>query len=176
MTGQSTQPAQPTADGRSAGSANEDIAALLARAAAANAALLNGDVHGYVALVRHTDDFTLMSPFGGPPTHGFDRSSDSLAALGRFFRNGVTSQEVVRTYVGDDIAVLVIIERQSVEVGGLPEQDWPLRVTLVFRREGGEWCLAHRHADPLVHGISLEQAAMIARGDATLLVTVTEEE
>jgi ketosteroid isomerase-like protein len=57
----------------------------------------------------------------------------------------------------------VLIERQRVEVGGLPTQDWPLRVTLVFRREAGEWRLAHRHADPLVHGVGLEQAAMLAR-------------
>src|SRR4051794_34758436 len=110
-----------------AGAWQEDMAALVARAAAANA-----------ALVRHTDDLTLMSPFGGPPTHGFDRSSERLAALGRFFRNGVTGQEVVQAYGGRDLAVLVLIERQRVEVGGLPAQDWPLRVTLVFRREAGE--------------------------------------
>jgi hypothetical protein len=37
-------------------------------------------------------------------------------------------------------------------------------VTLVYRREGTAWRLVHRHADPLVHGMSLEQAAAIARG------------
>src|SRR3954452_19764937 len=78
-----------------AGAAQEDMEALVARAAAANAALLRGDMPAYAALVRHTDDFTLMSPFGGPPTHGFDRSSERLA-LGRFSRNGVTGQEVVQ--------------------------------------------------------------------------------
>ena len=58
-------------------------------------------------------------------------------------------------------------KRSRVEVGGLPAQDWSLRVTLVYRREDAEWRLAHRHADPLVEGISLEQAAALARGEGT---------
>jgi ketosteroid isomerase-like protein len=60
--------------------------------------------------------------------------------------------------------VLVMIERQTAEVGGLPEQDWSLRVTEVYRKAGSEWQLAHRHADPLVRLVKLEQAAAIARG------------
>jgi hypothetical protein len=39
-------------------------------------------------------------------------------------------------------------------------------VTLVFRRAGSEWRLAHRHADPLVHEISHEELAVLARGKA----------
>ena len=143
---------------------DKDIADLVARSADANAALMRGDIEGYLALISHADDFTLMTPFGGPPTCGFDVSSDRLAALGRFFRAGRTALELVQAYASGDLAVLVAIERQTVEVGGLPDQDWSLRVTLVFRRDGPEWRLAHRHADPLVKGISLEQAAAIARG------------
>ena len=56
------------------------------------------------------------------------------------------------------------IERVRGEIGGLPEQDWALRVTQVFRRDGKEWQLVHRHADPLVKGISVQQAAALARG------------
>lgn len=143
---------------------DKDIADLVVRSADANAALMRGDIEGYLALISHADDFTLMTPFGGPPTRGFDGSSDRLAALGRFFRAGRTTLELVQAYASGDMVVLAVIERQTVEVGGLPEQDWSLRVTLVYRRDGPEWRLAHRHADALVHGISLDQAAAIARG------------
>jgi ketosteroid isomerase-like protein len=85
--------------------------------------------------------------------------------MGRFFRNGTFEQELVQSYGSADMVVLALIERQRVEVGGLPAQDWALRVTLVYRREGTEWRLAHRHADPLVEGISLAQAAALARGE-----------
>ena len=85
--------------------------------------------------------------------------------MARFFRSGTFDQEVVATYDAGDLVVLVTIERVRAEVGGLPEQDWSLRVTQVFRRDGAEWQLVHRHADPLAHGISLEQAAALARRD-----------
>jgi ketosteroid isomerase-like protein len=68
----------------------------------------------------------------------------------------------VQSYASGDMVVLVVIERQRDKVG-LPEQDWSLRVTLVYRREGTEWRLVHRHADPLVRNIGLERAAAIAR-------------
>jgi hypothetical protein len=51
-------------------------------------------------------------------------------------------------------------------VGTLPAQDWTLRVTLVFRRDDGDWRLVHRHADPLAKGISLEEAGRITLGKA----------
>jgi RNA polymerase sigma-70 factor (ECF subfamily) len=35
---------------------------------------------------------------------------------------------------------------------------------LVFQHEGTEWQLVHRHADPLVHAISMEHMAALARG------------
>ena len=139
------------------------VADLIQRSADANAALMRGDIDRYRALVPIASDFTLMSPFGGTPTHGADMTSERWEATGRFFRNGTLEQEVVQTYASADMVVLAIIERARVEVGGLPAQDWPLRVTLVYRREGTEWLLAHRHADPLVAGVSLEQAAALAR-------------
>jgi hypothetical protein len=134
--------------------------------AEANAALMRGDMTGNRAdqarrrlyadgTVRRRPARTVfVNQYGNNLLNGFRR----------FFEAGKSESEVVQTYASGDMAVLVVIERQRAVVGGLPEQDWSLRVTLVFRREGGEWQLVHRHADPLVHSISLEQAAAIARG------------
>jgi ketosteroid isomerase-like protein len=143
---------------------DEELAEVIQRTAEAASAFIRGDMSRYLSLITHTDDYTLMAPFGGTPTRGFDLSSEYLARLERYFRAGEAEVELVQSYASGDMIVLVMIERQHGEVGGLPDQDWSLRVTLVYRREGTEWRLAHRHADPLVHGISLEQAAAIARG------------
>lgn len=142
---------------------DQTITELVRRSAEANNALMSGDVGAYRALITLTDDFTLMSPFGGTPTRGADMTGERWEAMGRFFRNGALEQELVQAYGSADMVVLAIIEHGHGEVGGLPDQDWPLRVTLVYRREGSEWRLAHRHADPLVNGITLQQAAALAR-------------
>ena len=144
--------------------ADEELDGLVRRTAQAAKALISGDVRGYIALAPHADDYTLMAPFGGEPTRGFDPSSEELEALKGFFQGGEAELEVVESYASGDLAVLVVIERQRGRVGGLAEQDWSLRVTWVFRREGSEWRQVHRHADPLVHGIDLEQVAALARG------------
>lgn len=143
---------------------DEEIDALVQRTGDAASALIRGDVRQYLALIQHSDDFTLMAPLGGEPERGFDASRESVEELEQFFRGGEAKQELVESYASGDLAVLVVIERQHGEVGGLPDQEWSLRVTLVFRREAGGWQLVHRHADPLVHPISLEQAAALARG------------
>jgi ketosteroid isomerase-like protein len=140
----------------------QDLADLIRRSTEANVALVRGDASGYFTLITHADDFTLMNPFGGGPTLGVDTSSEYRAAVGRFFKSGTFDQEVVATYAGD-LVVLVTIERVCGEIGGLPEQEWSLRVTQVYRRDGSEWRLVHRHADPLVHGVGVEQAAALAR-------------
>jgi ketosteroid isomerase-like protein len=143
-----------------------EAAALIERSAEANAALMRGDVDRYRALVPVSGDFTLMSPFGGAPSHGAQLTDERWEAMRRFFRNGTLQQELVQSYATADMIVLATIERACVEVGGMPAQDWALRVTLVYRRAGTGWQLVHRHADPLVAGVSVEQAAALARREA----------
>lgn len=123
-----------------------------------------GRMEEWVKLVRLSDDFTLMQPFGGPVSHGFDDSPQHLAELSARFQNGDASLELVQVVATDDLVMLAYVERQDGEVFGLPKQDWSLRVTQVFRRHGTEWQLVHRHADPLVRSISLQVTAALAAG------------
>ncbi|MBR1156314.1 nuclear transport factor 2 family protein [Bradyrhizobium sp. JYMT SZCCT0428] len=125
---------------------------------------MRGKMDEWSRMVRIADDFTLMQPFGGPASRGFDASPERLAQLAKYFRNGGAKLELVQSYASDGLVVLVMIERQHGEVGGLPDQDWSLRVTQVYRKHGSEWQLVHRHADPLVPYVGLETAAAIARG------------
>jgi ketosteroid isomerase-like protein len=144
---------------------DDDVAELVEHTAEAAKAFIRGDMRTYFTLIRHDDDYVLMSPFGGEPKRGVDTSQEGLEALERYFRNGEAELDVVQTYTSGNMVVMVAIERQHGEVGGLPDQDLSLRVTLVFRRDGSEWRQVHRHADALVHAIDLDRLAMLARGD-----------
>jgi ketosteroid isomerase-like protein len=150
---------------RGSGSA-QDVAALVRRTEEANQALVRGDIAKYIERNPHAKDYLLMNPFGGTPTRGFDDSPERRAGMAKFFKSGTLKQELVSTWQSGDLAILVTIERMHGEVGDIPEQDWSLRVTQVFRRKGSEWELVHRHADPLVNHISVEQAAALAKGNS----------
>jgi ketosteroid isomerase-like protein len=142
---------------------DEELAELVQRTEDATGAFMRGDMEHYIRLTPHARGFTLMNPFGGAPVR-YDDRSESLRAAASYFAGGEAKLEIAQTHAWGGTVVLVMIERQHGRVGGLPDQDWPLRVTQVYRRNGPDWQLVHRHADPLVHAIGLEQAAALARG------------
>jgi ketosteroid isomerase-like protein len=144
---------------------DDELGTLVERVRDATGALIRGDVRRYLTLVNEAPDYTLMPPTGGPTRHGFDPSPANVEALETFFTGGGDGDfELDQQYASGDLAVLVGVERQHGAVGGLPEQEWSLRVTLVFRREDSAWRLVHRHADALVHPITMEQLSVLARG------------
>jgi hypothetical protein len=140
-----------------------ELADLVQRTEEATTAFMCGEMDRYLELTAHASGYSLANPFGGPPQNYEDRT-ESIRAAADFFEGGEARIELVKAHAWDDTLVLVMIERQHGRVGGLPDQPWDLRVTQVYRREGSEWLLVHRHADPLVEPIGLERAAEIARG------------
>ena len=139
----------------------DELIAIMAEAASA---FIGGDMARYFELMHHADDFTLMPPTGGETSRDSENRPDRIAEMARFFKRGECMLEVVETYASGNLAVLVAVEHQHGEVGEYPDQDWSLRVTLVFRREETGWRLAHRHADALVHPITFDRLAELARG------------
>lgn len=142
---------------------DDELAELVRHTEEATSAWMRGDMERYLELTPHARGFTLMNPFGGAPARYDDRAESIRAAAG-YFAGGQAELELVEAHAWGDTVVLVMIERQHGQVGGLPDQDWSLRVTQVYRRDGSEWRVVHRHADPLVHGIGLDRAAALARG------------
>ncbi len=143
---------------------DEELAELVRRTEKATAAFIRGDMRRYLELTPLALGFTLMNPFGGLPSR-YDKRAESLERVAGYFAGGEAKLELVQAHASGDIVVLVMIERQHGKVGGLPDQNWSLRVTQVYRRDDAEWRLVHRHADPLVTNIGLEAAATIARGE-----------
>ena len=143
---------------------DQQLAELLDRMSAAAAAYIRGDIRRYIGLFDHPDDYSLMPPYGGETRIGYRPTESDLEATSRFFAWGEATLEVQHTYSSGDLVVLVAVERQHGEVGGYPDQDWSLRVTIVFRRAGDRWQIVHRHADPLVEEIPFADFAELARG------------
>ena len=52
------------------------------------------------------------------------------------------------TLVGTDLALTVELEHYGHRVDG-EDKEMTLRATQVYRREGGEWKIVHRHGDVL---------------------------
>ena len=143
-------------------STDNELAELVDETREAASAIIRGDMARYVELTHHAHGFTLMAPNGGPATRHENRAEE-VNQHADFFQGGESTLEHVETHAWGDTAVVVMIERQHGQVGGMPDQDCSLRVTHVYRREDSKWLLVHRHADPLVHPIDLESLAAIAR-------------
>ncbi|HVG49588.1 MAG TPA: nuclear transport factor 2 family protein [Rubellimicrobium sp.] len=141
-----------------------DLVALFERASDAHAALIGGEVSRYFEMVAPAPDLVLMTPVGGFTRRSEPFSPAEMEGMTRFFRGGSGTAELVGSYASGDLAVLVMIERARARIADIPDQDWALRVTLVFRRGEEGWRLVHRHADPLVAQIGWGRSAELARG------------
>ena len=141
---------------------DEQLAELIRCTEHAAEAYVRGDMDTYLTLVHHARGFTLLPPYGGPARRYEDRKEGVKASAG-LFKGGEARLEHVETHAWGDTVVVAMIERQHSQFGGLPDQDCSLRVTHVYRRDGSDWQLVHRHADPLVRQIELEELASLIR-------------
>jgi ketosteroid isomerase-like protein len=112
--------------------------------------IMKGSPQGYKKVYSHRDDVTLANPFG-PPVRGWDEVAQTLERAASHYRDGeATGFENVAKYVSDELAYTVEMERCKAKVEGRDDvTPIAVRVTTIFRPEGGAWKVVHRHADPI---------------------------
>src|SRR5687767_2181182 len=134
-----------------------DLSSAIEESHAALDAILKGNPNPYQALYSDADDVSLGNPFG-PYVRGRQKVDSTIAAAASHYRDGeVTGVELIASYVSDDLACIVEVERGRARIGGGEELvQVALRVTSVFRLETGSWKLVHRHADPITTPRSAE--------------------
>ncbi|MET7278914.1 nuclear transport factor 2 family protein [Kribbella sp. NPDC005582] len=124
------------------------LAEMMPRIHEAETALHNGDAKPRFAMWSHTDPVTVygaaFSPIGWAEVAPM---FDELAT--RFSDCRSCEWEVVAADVGQDFAYLLAIERTTASIDGAEAASYTLRSTTIFRREGPEWKVVHRHADPI---------------------------
>ena len=117
---------------------------------AAMAKVANGDVSAIKALYSQSDDATSFYGWGGYEK-GWDNVSRRWDWAGSQFRGGNVRYEGISTVVTPDLFYVTEIEtyenQSMANVEG--KTGWTNRVTHIFRREGGEWRLVHRHGNRL---------------------------
>jgi ketosteroid isomerase-like protein len=117
----------------------------------ANHNLLQGNAADLKQLYSHQEDVTVFGGFGGKE-HGWKEVGPRLDWAASQFAGGSYEREILSAVEGGDLAYIVSIETNRVrETGKAAEDLLVLRVTQIFRREGGEWRLVHRHADQQVN-------------------------
>jgi ketosteroid isomerase-like protein len=112
-------------------------------------ALVKGDPRSVKELFSRREDVTLANPFG-PPRLGWADVEKAIEAAAADFENGSVRFEEVSRYATSDLGYIVQLERIEVRLAGSEDRvPSSLRVTMILRREGDTWKVAHRHADPI---------------------------
>jgi ketosteroid isomerase-like protein len=113
-------------------------------------AYLSGDPKPAVELFSLRNDVTLANPLGLPVRGQAKVANAAAAAAAQFSDGSIRGFEEVSRYSTPDLGYVVQIERAQARLAGSRDiTPIALRVTMIFRREGDTWKVAHRHADPI---------------------------
>ena len=111
----------------------------------AEVALHNGDAGPRRELWSRNDPVSVMGAWRN--AHGQQELDDLFASLAASFSDCTSYRLELQAYdVADEMAYTAGLEHTSTSVDGQP-RSYVLRATQVYRREGGEWKVAHRHGD-----------------------------
>ena len=108
-------------------------------------ALHNGDAAPRRAIWSRNEPVSVLGAWRN--AYGQQELDQLFTGLAGSFSDCRSYEFDLQTYdVVDDMAYTAGLEHTSASVGGEP-RSYTLRATQIYRREGGEWKVAHRHAD-----------------------------
>ncbi|HLM05787.1 MAG TPA: nuclear transport factor 2 family protein [Blastococcus sp.] len=111
----------------------------------AERALHNGDPAPRRALWSREEPVSVLGAWRN--AHGQEEIDELFTGLGRSFSDCTSyAFELLAYDVVGDMAYTAGLEHTSASVDGQP-RTYTLRATQVYRRESGEWRVAHRHGD-----------------------------
>ncbi len=127
------------------------LAAVMPRQELAETAIHRGDVAPRKVLWSEREPVTVLGAARSARNRAeLDDLFDWLASR---FSNGEPYRfELVAAGASGDLGYVAGYEHTTASIGDQPPASYDLRVTLVFRRENGEWRAVHRHADPVTTG------------------------
>ena len=113
----------------------------------AEEALHNGDAAPRLAIWSRNDPVTVLGAWKS--ANGHEELRELFRDLEANFSDCTSySYDIVAADVVGDMAYTVGYEHTQASVNGKPRR-YTLRATQIYRREDGEWKVAHRHADTL---------------------------
>jgi ketosteroid isomerase-like protein len=111
----------------------------------AELALHNGDATPRRALWSRNEPVSVLGAWRS--AHGQHELDELFNSLARSFSDCTSYEFELQAYdVMGDMAYTAGLEHTSASVDGQP-RSYTLRATQVYRREAGEWKVAHRHGD-----------------------------
>jgi len=114
-------------------------------------AYVRGNAAPLGRIFTHSSPATFFAPMGGY-VQDADAVNSRYEHDAEAFESGSDSRfEILHMAASDGIAYWTGFQRAAARMRGRSEPvSFNLRVTELFRREGGDWKLIHRHADSLV--------------------------
>jgi ketosteroid isomerase-like protein len=111
----------------------------------AEVALHNGDAAPRRALWSRNEPVSVLGAWRN--AHGQQELDELFAALGRSFSDCTSYEFELQAFdVVGGMAYTAGLEHTTASIDGQP-RGYTLRATQVYRREDGEWKVAHRHGD-----------------------------
>jgi ketosteroid isomerase-like protein len=127
---------------------DEFLSAVVSRQRDADLALHQGDAQPRKTLWSHHDPVTVLG--AAKTASGWPEVEALFDWLASNFTGCVSHElDVTAAGVSGDLGYIVGSERTTASVREAAPAPYALRVTLIFRREDGEWREVHRHADPM---------------------------